>query len=73
MAVEYGAAIVLIILLSLVYLIFKNFNSKNKIELGLISIFIVQNLTNDLIYAPDTAILFWMIPFYFLGKLVKNR
>ena len=29
MAVEYGAAIVLIILLSLVYLIFKNFNSKN--------------------------------------------
>ena len=26
MAVEYGAAIVLIILLSLVYLIFKNFN-----------------------------------------------
>ena len=73
MAVEYGALIVIMILSTLIFLIYKNFHKINKVELGLIGILLIQNLTNDLIYAPDIAILFWMIPFYFASKIVKNQ
>ena len=32
---------------------------------------ITQNLTNDLIYAPDVAIYFWLIPIYFFEKSLR--
>ena len=73
MAVEYGAAIVILIVSSLIYLIYKNFNKENKVQLVLIVSLVSQNLTNDLIYAPDVGILFWIIPFCFLSNVVMNR
>ena len=73
MAVEYGAAIVILIVSSLIFLIYKNFNKENKVQLVLIVSLVSQNLTNDLIYAPDVGILFWIIPFCFLSNVVMNR
>ena len=73
MAVEYGAAIVILIVSSLTFLIYKNFNKENKVQLVLIVSLVSQNLTNDLIYAPDVGILFWIIPFCFLSNVVMNR
>ena len=73
MSVEYGFAIVIFIVSSLIFLIYKNLNKEYKVELVIIISMISQNLTNDLIYAPDVAILFWIIPFYFLNNAVMNR
>ena len=50
-----------------------NFNKENKVQLVLIVSLVSQNLTNDLIYAPDVGILFWIIPFCFLSNVVMNR
>jgi len=32
---------------------------------------LVQNLTNDLIYSPDIAIYFWIVPLYFLKNILR--
>ena len=66
MAVEYGLLIILLILFFIIYLIIKNYNKENEIEIAiLLFMLLTQNITNDLIYAPDVAIYFWIIPFYF--------
>ena len=65
MAVEYGLFIVLVIVLSIFYLIYDNFDSKNFFEIGLLLMFLLQNLSNDLIYAPDTSIYIWLLVIYF--------
>ena len=66
MSVEYGLFPVVLILLTIIYLIFKNFNKKYTFENIIFLMFIVQNLTNDLIYSPDVAIYFWLVPMFFL-------
>jgi len=65
MAVEYGLFVVLIIVLSIFYLIYDNFDSKNFFQIGLLLMFLLQNLSNDLIYAPDTSIYIWLLIIYF--------
>ena len=74
MAVEYGLIPVALIIISLFYIILKNFNHKNHFEISIMLALITQNLTNDLIYSPDVAIYFWIIPSYFLieAKKLKN-
>ena len=73
MAVEYGLIPVAFIMIAVSYLIFRNFNYKNHFEISIILALITQNLTNDLIYSPDVAIYFWMIPSYFLIKTRNLR
>ena len=73
MAVEYGLIPVAFIMITVSYLIFMNFNYKNHFEISIILALITQNLTNDLIYSPDVAIYFWMIPSYFLIKTRNLR
>jgi hypothetical protein len=72
MAVEYGLFLILLILIFVVFLIMRNFNKSNKLEIALILMFLVQNTTNDLVYAPDVAIYFWIVPFYFLSSVFKD-
>ena len=72
MAVEYGLLIILLILFFIIYLIIKNYNKKNEIEVALLFMLLTQNITNDLIYAPDVAIYFWIIPFYFLANILRR-
>ena len=72
MAVEYGSFLILLILIFVVFLIMRNFNKSNKLEIALILMFLVQNTTNDLVYAPDVAIYFWIVPFYFLSSVFKD-
>ena len=71
MAVEYGLIVVLIILLLIFYSIFKNFESTYDIELALFLMLFTQNLTNDLVYAPDVAIYFWLIPIFLIEKSLR--
>ena len=73
MAVEYGLIIVLLIVLLVFYSIFKNFKSSNAIELAILLMMITQNLTNDLIYAPDVSIYFWIIPLLFLSNNLRVK
>ena len=73
MAVEYGLFPVMLIVLSLFIIIYKNIDSKNALEISLMSAFLVQNLTNDLIYSPDIAIYFWIIPTYLMSNLFKIK
>jgi hypothetical protein len=72
MAVEYGLFPVMIIILSLFIVIYKNLGSKNNLELSLMFAFITQNLTNDIVYSPDIAIYFWIIPTFLLSNLFKD-
>ena len=74
MAVEFGLIPVVLIIISLFYLIFRNFNHKNHFEISIMLALVTQNLTNDLIYSPDVAIYFWIIPSYFLieTRTLKN-
>jgi hypothetical protein len=72
MAVEYGSFLILLILIFVVFLIMRNFNKSNKLEIALVLMFLVQNTTNDLVYAPDVAIYFWIVPFYFLSSVFKD-
>ena len=72
MAVEYGLFIILLILIFIIYLIIKNYNKENELEVAVLFMFLTQNITNDLIYAPDVAIYFWIIPFYFLANILEN-
>ena len=71
MAVEYGLILVLIILFLIFYSIFKNFESTYDIELALFLMLFTQNLTNDLVYAPDVAIYFWLIPIFLIEKSLR--
>ena len=72
MAVEYGLLIILLILFFIIYLIIRNYNKENEIEVALLFMLLTQNITNDLIYAPDVAIYFWIIPFYFLANILRR-
>ena len=71
MAVEYGLFIVLIIVFSIFYLIYANFDRKNFFEIGLLLMFLLQNLSNDLIYAPDTSIYIWLLIIYFFNITLR--
>jgi len=72
MAVEYGLLIILLILFFIIYLITRNYNKENEIEVALLFVLLTQNITNDLIYAPDVAIYFWIIPIYFLANILED-
>ena len=72
MAVEYGSFIIFLILIFIIYLIIRNFNKVNELEVALLFMLLTQNLTNDLVYAPDVAIYFWIVPFYFLSNTIKD-
>ena len=56
----------------IIYLIIKNYNKENELEVAILLMFLTQNITNDLIYAPDVAIYFWMVPFYFFANILKD-
>ncbi len=73
MAVEYGVFLILIILIFIIYLLISNFNKSNKLEIAIFLMLLAQNLTNDLVYAPDVSIYFWIIPFYFLSRTLKTK
>ncbi len=72
MAVEYGLFLILLILISIIYLIIRNYNNENVLQVTILFMFLTQNLTNDLIYAPDVAIYFWIVPFYFLASIIQD-
>ena len=72
MAVEYGLLPVVVIVISLFLIIYKNLGYRNQLELSLLFAFLTQNLTNDLIYSPDVAIYFWIIPTYLTSKLFSD-
>ena len=71
MSVEYGILPVVFLLLCLLYLVFNNLNRNYLFEHIIFAMFLVQNLTNDLIYSPDIAIYFWIIPLYFLKNILR--
>ena len=73
MSVEYGLFIVLIIFFLIIYLMIKNVNRKHFFEIGFLTILLIQNTTNDLIYSPDVAIYIWLIPVYLLNLNFKNQ
>jgi hypothetical protein len=72
MAVEYGLLPVVVIVISLFLIIYKNLGYRNQLELSLLFAFLTQNLTNDLIYSPDIAIYFWIIPTYLTSKIFSD-
>ena len=71
MSVEYGLLPVLIIIIGIFYLILKNYKKENNLEIVILLMLITQNLTNDLIYAPDVAIYFWLIPIFLWREIIK--
>ena len=71
MAVEYGLIVVLLLILLILYSIFSNFKRTYDIELALFFMLLTQNLTNDLVYAPDIAIYFWLIPLFLFEKSLR--
>ena len=72
MGVEYGLFPVLLIICSIFFALYKNLSSKYQLELCLLIALLTQNLTNDLIYSPDVAIYFWIIPTYLISNLFKD-
>ena len=72
MSVEYGFLPVLIIVTGIFYLILRNFKKENELEIVIFLMLLTQNLSNDLIYAPDVAIYFWLIPIYLMRDIFKN-
>ena len=72
MSVEYGLLPVLLIAISILYLILKNINNENNLEIVIFSMLITQKLTNDLIYAPDLSVYFWLVSIFLLKKTLKN-
>jgi len=71
MSVEYGILPVAFLLLSFLYLVINNLNRNHIFEHIIFTMFLVQNLTNDLIYSPDIAIYFWIVPVYFLKNILR--
>ena len=61
----------LFLLLSFLYLVFNNLNRNYPFEHIIFAMLLVQNLTNDLIYSPDIAIYFWIVPVYFLKNILR--
>jgi len=72
MGVEYGLFPVIILFSCICYLMLINFKEHFRLESVLMVMLIIQNFTNDLIYAPDVAIYFWLIPIYFLKKSISS-
>ena len=72
MAVEYGFIITLLVVIFIFYLLFKNLHQNNQLEISIFLMLLTQNLTNDIIYSPDIAIYFWIVPSYFLSKVLKD-
>ncbi len=72
MAVEYGLFPVIILFSWVCYLLLINFKKNFKLESLLMVMLLIQNFTNDLIYAPDVAIYFWLIPIYFFKKSLSS-
>ena len=72
MAVEYSLLITLLIMIFIIYLIIRNYNKENELEVSILLMLLTQNITNDLIYAPDVAIYFWIVPFYFLANILND-
>ncbi len=72
MSVEYGLLPVLIIVLGILYLVFKYFKKQYNFEIVILLMLLTQNLTNDLIYAPDVAIYFWLIPIFLMSDTLNN-
>ena len=68
MAVEYGLFPVVLIVFCILLLAIKNASYKNHFSLTILLALLTKNLTNDLIYSPDVAIYFWMIPSYLFLK-----
>ncbi len=71
MSVEYGLFLISLIIILLIFIILKNFNRSNELELAIFLMLLAQNLTNDLIYAPDVAIYFWLVPIYLYSKILR--
>ncbi len=62
-AVEYGVILSIIVLSFFLYALkigIKKGDEVGSILTTLLSLLLIQNLTNDLIYAPDTALYFWI-------------
>ena len=72
MAVEYGLFPVIILFSCICYLTIINLKKDYKLESVLMIMLLMQNFTNDLIYAPDVAIYFWLIPIYFFKKFLSS-
>ena len=72
MAVEYGLFPVIILFSCICYLTIINLKKDFKLESVLMIMLLIQNFTNDLIYAPDVAIYFWLIPIYFFKKFLSS-
>ena len=72
MAVEYGFVITFLIVIFIVYLLYKNLYQNNQLEISIFLMLLTQNLTNDIIYSPDIAIYFWILPSFFLSKVLKD-
>ena len=72
MSVEYGLFPVIVIVAGIIFLILKHFRKKYDLEIIILLMFLTQNFTNDLIYAPDVAIYFWLIPIFLLSETIKN-
>ena len=72
MSVEYGLLPVRIIVLGILYLVFKYFKKQYNFEIVILLMLLTQNLTNDLIYAPDVAIYFWLIPIFLMSDTLNN-
>ena len=70
MAVEYGLFITFVLIFLTFLLIFKNLKKVNTLEITILLVFLVQNLTNDLVYSPDVGIYFWLIPIFFLRNIL---
>ena len=68
MAVEYGLFPVIVIVLSILFVLANNVNYKHHFLICMLIALLTQNLTNDLIYSPDVAIYFWIIPSYLFLK-----
>ena len=73
MSVEYGLFPVLIIIFLIAYSLIKNFKRIFGFEIALLLMLIAQNLTNDLVYAPDVGIYFWLIPIYFISNSLRVK
>ena len=71
MAVEYGAFPVVILFFLIIISVFKNLRNNYDLLIGIFLMMFIQNLTNDLIYSPDVSIYFWLIPMYFVKKLIR--
>ena len=62
-AVEYGVILSIIVVSFFLYALrigIKKGDEAGNVLVTLLSLLLIQNLSNDLIYAPDTALYFWL-------------